>query len=229
MLKYFIYSSIIVMFFLTIKYAFKVVIDNEKNYFTFLKKIYFTNFIVYLYSIIIFSIIFIIIITIGINYNYMPFFLKWSYLSLLNDQPTNLVSNSIIEIDGVTPSNYKIIILFIIWIITLLLLPILAYNEEVTFRSYNTNNKDILKSSSIFALIHIPFGIPIYTLVILFILGIFFSLLYRKKYLNQKFDEKNLEYDVENANKIATIHVSQVHTLYNLIIFSILIFYLMGK
>lgn len=214
MLKYGLYILVVLLITLAIKKSFKEINEDNYSLMNFLKEIYLKNFTAYILAI---TLIIISAISIKLSYNYIPNFLKYSWLSFFSEQPINLIAKPILETKNLEYIT-KIITLIIIVILSIIFMPLLAYNEEKDFRSYKTEFYDIIKNSFKFAIIHIPMGIPLYAVFIIFIFGLLFSFIYRKKYLAQKFTEENIELDVFNANKIATMHVCRIHALFNILI-----------
>ncbi len=206
---------------LTIKQSFKQIKDDGYSYIGFLKEIYLKGVLAYIQAILMFIFVILLAFIIVYNMDSLPSFFNWSWLSLFNEPSTNIIVKPIVE-SGVT-GIFQPILLLMIFIAAFLLMPVLAYNEEVGFRSYNTNFKDIVKSSLFFAAIHFPMGIPVYALFILFSVGLVFSFIYTKKFNGHKFSNETTKEEVIQANKNATMYTSRIHALYNVIIISILI------
>lgn len=220
------YSVFSVLIFFTVKQALKTIKEHGYTYLGFLKEIYLKNLsaygIAFLMVFVLFSSIIMVVVFVPQYVFDSLSFMKFGLFSLFGEEPINIVAKPITESSRIETS-YQPFYLLSLLIGFIFLLPILAYNEEVAFRSYKLQTKEMIKSSFIFAIIHIIMGIPLFVLPILFIIGLTLSFLYSRKYFSQPFKKETIDNDMEQANLVATMHVGRIHTLYNFTLLGLVI------
>ena len=138
-----------------------------------LKKVYFNNHIDWFLGLGLVVVAFLIIIPL---YMVDVSWLKWSLFSLFtSDQSgTNVVTASIWTTGSVVFST-------IVYLVFLLILPIAAFLEEMSFRSLKFGVKSRIISSFQFGFIHMLVGVPVLAAISLSVIGYFYSIRYIKK------------------------------------------------
>jgi hypothetical protein len=130
--------------------------------------------------------------------------IKWSIINLFD---SNQVGSNLI----IAPiwSTNSLIISTVIWILLVFFIPYGAYIEEEIFRKGKISIKSRIFSSISFGFLHMLVGVPVFTSIVLSIVGWFFSL----RYINalKKSDETS-----------ALISSTSLHAKYNFIIVTLL-------
>lgn len=200
----------IVVLLSTLVDSFKRLKNNDIKYLNFIKIVYFTNIKLYFISFLI------LILSIFFMYfsKFLPNFMNIGWLSLItDDKSTNLIMKPI----SLFSSYYSILLL----LIYLFIMPLIVYIEEDIFRSDIHISPKILIpiNSFLFAIIHLPMGVSIYSCFILFIIGLLYSLVYMFYFKRYK-----IENNIQLSNKLSVIESTKVHLRYNVLLVILLTF-----
>lgn len=176
---------------------------------SFLRKMYFTRLLDYLWS---FLLVIFILVTILFCYNIpLPSFMTWSWFSIFSGDSKD-VGNVITK----PFSSDSIIIIVVFWTILTLALPYLAKMEEEVFRSNILTLKKRILYSLYFGFAHMIMGVNISVSLILSIVGFIYSIFYTNAY------NKEIKTNPQSANEMAILVSSSIHTKYNFILITLL-------
>jgi len=140
------YSTLLVLMILSFKSSLKIIKNHGYSYFGFLKEIYLKKTSSYLYAFVLVLFLISFASIVAVNIENMPSFLKWSWLSIFNEQPTNVIGKPILD-SKIIFGGYQSLFLGTFWVFLILALPLFAYTEEVSFRSLKTEKMNIIKNS----------------------------------------------------------------------------------
>ena len=164
-----------------------------------IKLVYFKNYIDYLWA-------FLLVLGVGtfvalVNLVELPYILKFSWINFISgDESRNLATTPL------TSGYIPIVLIF--WVVMTFCLPYLAKIEEVIFRSNVITQKERIKKSVIFGLIHMVMGISLYIALIISIMGYIYSCKYYKSYK-------------KGGDKLGLEASTSLHTKYNFILITI--------
>ena len=137
----------------------------------------------------------------------LPSFFTWSWLSLFDEQPTNVMLQPF--------SSGSVIFIILFWIILSLSLPYLAKLEEETFRSNKFTQKDRIKTSIIFGLLHMTMGVCLSIAIIIGLIGYIYSIFYVSGF------QKSKSQDFKVQDQLGVMYSTSIHAKYNFILVTI--------
>jgi membrane protease YdiL (CAAX protease family) len=137
----------------------------------------------------------------------LPAFLTWSWLSLFSEQPTNVMLQPF--------SSGSVIFIILFWFILSLSVPYLAKLEEETFRSNKFTQKDRIKTSIIFGLLHMTMGVNLSIAIIIGLMGYIYSIFYVSGF------KKSNSQDFEIQDQLGIVYSTSIHAKYNFILITI--------
>lgn len=176
---------------------------------SFLKKMYLTRFLDYLWS---FALVIVILTAVIFSQNLnLPVFMTWSWFSLFSGD-SNDVGN--VMTMPLTSGSIPVILLF--WVILSLSLPYLAKMEEEIFRSNILTMKKRIIYSLYFGFAHMVMGVNITVSLVLSLVGFIYSIFYVNAY------NKEFKVNPNGADNVATLVSSSIHTKYNFILVTLL-------
>ena len=186
-----------------------------------IKKIYFGKAIDYLWAFILF--LGVVSVMIPLSLINLPKILTFSWLQLIGSNGKNLIaspSSGPIE----NPLSFFLLILFYISLI--FFLPYLAKLEEIAFRSMKFELKDRIFSSVKFGFIHMIVGVPVIVAIVLSFIGFVFSIKYVRSVEKsiKKYEDSPNEFPYEKISEDAIDDTTSLHTKYNFILISLLLF-----
>ncbi len=174
-----------------------------------IRKMYMTRITDYFWSLLL-----VIAIIVGVIFFYnldLPRFMTWSWFSIFSGD-SNDVGNVITQ-----PFNSGSIPLILsFWVILCIALPYLAKIEEEIFRSNILTLKKRVLYSLYFGFAHMVMGVSITVSLVLSVVGFIYSIFYIKEY------NRIIKSDPDNANTVATLASSSIHTKYNFILVTLL-------
>jgi membrane protease YdiL (CAAX protease family) len=137
--------------------------------------------------------------------------MTWSWFSIFSGD-SNDVGNVITQ-----PFNSGSIPLILsFWVILCIALPYLAKIEEEIFRSNILTLKKRVLYSLYFGFAHMVMGVSITVSLVLSVVGFIYSIFYIREY------NRIIKSDPDNANTVATLASSSIHTKYNFILVTLL-------
>jgi hypothetical protein len=149
-------------------------------------------------------------------WTYVPF-LKWGWLNLFYDGVGNAGIKPIT--DASKSSNEFVRLLPVLFLVALMfVVPFMAQAEEKMFRKGHTEWREIVWQSVKFGLAHCIVGIPIAAGVALIISGLYFGYKYKCA-----FDRNVRKLGYDEAEKEALMTSTAAHSLYNLVVFTLLL------
>jgi hypothetical protein len=174
-----------------------------------IRKMYMTRITDYFWSLLL-----VIAIIVGVIFFYnldLPRFMTWSWFSIFSGD-SNDVGNVITQ-----PFNSGSIPLILsFWVILCIALPYLAKIEEEIFRSNILTLKKRVLYSLYFGFAHMVMGVSITVSLVLSVVGFIYSIFYIREY------NRIIKSDPDNANTVATLASSSIHTKYNFILVTLL-------
>lgn len=150
----------------------------------------------------------------------LPKFMTWSWFNLF--QQTSDIKNSSggnVISTGLQSSSKTFVGIY--WLIISLALPYLAESEENYFRKGVYDIKNRILISLKFGLLHMIMGVPLFTALVIGIVGYVYSIFYNRTYI--KCINSGLSSEISES---VSIYVStSVHTKYNFIIITLVALY----